>query len=422
MMNKLIVIGLMAYTLSTRALPPVPAQEQSEPITLTNATIHIGNGQVLHNAQLAFEKGKITRVGHFKALITGSTINLQGKHVYPGLILSSSNIGLIEIDAVKATNDYSETGQINPNIRSVIAYNTDSERIPPLRFNGVLLAQTTPQGGVISGTSSVVQLDAWNWQDAIIKMDDALHINWPSSWKKQFDWNSFSLSFKEDEKYQEKISAIKSLFNDSRYLTTTNNLKLATVHSVWQGDKGVHIHTNDPKAIIESITYLKSLGIINIVLVTGQAAGVVIDFLKNADIPVIIAGVHTLPQSDDSRIDEAFDLPFKLAKAGIEVSLTYPDSMNSRNLPFIAGTTVAYGNGKEEALKMITLNPAKALGIDAIYGSLEAGKSATLFITEGDALDMRGNIVTDAYIDGRKIDLNGQQQRLNEIFTLKYKQ
>ncbi len=421
-MKKLITATLMATAFTIQALTPEPAPEQSEAVVFTNATIHIGNGEVLENAQLAFENGTISRIGHFKLANSGQEIDLEGKHIYPGLILTNSNIGLTEVDSFKATRDFSETGQSNPNVRSLIAYNTDSERIPALRFNGVLLAQTTPSGGLVSGTSSVVQLDAWNWEDAAIKADDGLHINWPAAWRKQFDWSTFSMQLKEDKKYIEKTNLIKALFNDAKHSSGKGNLKLAAVKPVFNGEKTVFVHTNSPKAIIESITYLQGAGVEKVVLITGQAALKVTDFIKDSGVPVIVESVHSLPHSQDGSIDAAYALPAQLAKAGIEVSLSYPGSMSSRNLPFIAGTTVAYGNDKETALQMITLNPAKALGIDAQYGSLETGKSATLFITEGDALDMRGNILVDAYIDGRKIDLNGQQQQLNQRFKEKYAQ
>lgn len=419
-MKKLITTVLMAYAYNAQALTPIPAAEQSQEVVFTNATIHVGNGKVLENAQLAFNAGKITRVGHFKMAATGNEIDLKGQHIYPGFILSNSNLGLTEVDSFKATRDFSETGQMNPNVRSLIAYNTDSERIPPLRFNGVLLAQTTPSGGLVSGTSSVVQLDAWNWEDAAVKVDDALHVNWPANWRKQFDWSTFTMQLKQDKNYGKKVQAIKSLFEDAQNSQDSNNLKLAAVQPVFSGKKKVYVHSNNPKAIIEAINYFKSIDVKNLVLVTGQAAATIKDFIKASAIPVIVESVHSLPSSNERSIDAAYALPVELAQAGIEVALSYPGSMSSRNLAFTAGTTVAYGNDKETALSMITLNPAKILGIDKDYGSLEVGKSATLFISEGDALDMRGNILVDAYIDGRKVELHTRQQELNDRFAKKY--
>ncbi|WP_223789448.1 amidohydrolase family protein [Marinicella meishanensis] len=421
-MKSLFLTTLLFIMGPASALPPAPNDAPPAEQVFINANIHVGNGQVLENAQFAIADGKITRAGYYKIAYTGDEIDLQGQHIYPGFILTATNLGLTEVDSFKATLDFNETGQLNPNVRSLIAYNTDSERIPAMRYNGILLAQTTPSGGLVSGTSSVVQLDAWNWEDAVVAADNGLHVNWPAEWAKRFDWSTFSMQLQEDKKYAEKISQIKQLFEEARVDQSQTNMKLNAVKPVFSGDKTVYIHSNSPKAIIESIQYFQSLGIDQPVLVTNQAAEQVLSFIAQSGVSVILTAVHTLPHQSDSSIDAAYALPAKLQKAGILTALSYPGSMSSRNLSFTAGTTVAYGNSATDALQMITLNPAKILGIDGQYGSLEVGKSATFFISQGDALDMRSNRIAAAYIDGREIVLDGRQQALYERFKQKLKQ
>ena len=418
-MKRLLLSTLFLSANIASAITPVPGEEQSAEIIYINANIHMGNGSVLKNAQFAFNNGKITRAGYYKAPYTGNEIDLKGQHIYPGLILANTNLGLTEIDSFQATRDSNEAGQINPNVRSLTSYNTDSERIPVMRFNGILLAQPTPQGGLVSGTSSVVQLDAWNWEDAVVKADDAIHVNWPAAWGKRFDPSTSRVKLSEDKKYPDKIKQIKQLFIEAKNDSTNTNVKLNAVKPVFSGSKKVYIHSNNPKAIIESITFFKDFGINNLVLVTQQAVDRVIDFVAENNIPVIIRSVHELPNSNDDSLDVLYRLPHKLHQAGILTAISYAGSMESRNLAFTAGSTVAYGNEPNTALSMITLNPAKILGIDKTYGSLEIGKSATFFITEGDALDMRGNQIKTAYIDGRKIELNTRQQKLYETYKNK---
>lgn len=413
---------LMMGSFAAAALTPIPNDKQPIDQVFINANIHVGNGQVLENAQFAVSKGKITRAGYYRVAYTGDEIDLQGAHIYPGLILTNTNLGLTEVDSVKATLDADETGQLNPNVRSLVAYNTDSERIPTMRFNGILLAQSTPTGGLVSGLSSVMQLDAWDWEDAVVKADDALHVNWPAEWAKRIDWSTFSIQLKKDDQYNDKVISIKSLFNDAKADTSNTNLKLNAVKPVLSGDRKLYIHSNNPKSIIEAVHYFQSMGIKDLVLVTGQAAGHLIDFIKASDIPVILESVHDLPNQSDDSIDAAYALPAKLTQAGILTALSYPGSMSSRNLAFTAGTTAAYGNTSAQALSMVTLNPAQILGIDDQYGSLEIGKSATFFITEGDALDMQTNVIKMAYIDGREIVLDGRQQELYERYKNKYEQ
>ena len=420
-MKKLIL--LIVFSAAVSALPPAPAYKQ-ESVVYHNANIHVGNGQYLPNATIAFENGKITRVGYFKMAWKPTDIDLKGKHVYPGFILPVTNLGLTEIGAVKATKDDAETGLINPNIRSISAYNTDSEITPTLRFNGILLAQVTPQGGLVSGLSSIVQLDAWNWEDATVVADDALHINWPNHVQNRFDFSTFTMKKEENKEFQTQVNSIKSLFIDAKNTANSksqsDNLKLKAVEPVFTSSRKVYVHTDNPVAIIESITFLQEAGVKNIVLVAGQGVEPVIDFLKKSDVSVIVNGVHKLPDRSDHSVDNGYITAIKLHKAGIPTALGYPSVMSGRNLAFTAGTLVGYGMEKEQALQMITSATAKILGIDKSYGTLETGKSATLIITEGDALDMKGNILTDAYIDGRKINLVGRQQELNKRYMEKY--
>lgn len=417
-----IFLLLMTISSTVLALAPTPASKQSKPIVFHNATLHIGNGKVLENATIAFENGKITRVGHFKMAWQPTDIDLKGKHVYPGFILLNSSLGLTEVGSIKATVDVSETGQNNANVRAIVAYNTDSELPPTLRFNGILLAQTTPQGGLISGLSSVVQLDAWNWQDAAVKTDDGIHVNWPSAMRGKFDFSTFTLKMVKNKDHKKQLEVIKSLFENAKNFNQEKqvNLKLAATQPAFDGKRKVYIHTNDSKAIVESINYFQSIGIQNLVLVSGQATEPVMGFIKKSSVPVVVAAVHDLPDQDDRSVDAGYTTAIKLHQAGILVAIGYPGNMGSRNLAFTAGTLVSYGMEKEQALKLITANAAKILGIDENYGTLETGKSATLIITEGDALDMQGNILDAAFIDGRKINLNGRQQILNQRFLDKY--
>lgn len=404
------------------AIRPKPAEPQVAPETFINATIHTGEGDVLKNAMLVIESGQITYLGDYQQTQTkGQVTDLKQQHIYPGFILTNTNLGLTEVDAVNASIDFKETGELNPNVRTAIAYNADSMRIPPMRFNGILLAQVVPVGGLVSGTSSVMQLDAWNWNDALIQNNDGLHVNWPSQHIQKFDFASFSVQLEKDINYAEKVSKITTLFKDAKAGHSSNNLKLDAVAEVFEDQKQVYIHTDSPKAIIESIEFMQSVGIEKPVLITASAALPVLDFIVSAKVPVIVSGVHDLPQRNDSPVETPYHVAVRLHQAGVLTAITYPGSMSARNLGFTAGTAVAQGLDKESALQLITSNPAKILKINDRYGSLAIGKSATFFISKGDALDMSGQQLNAAYIDGRKIDLDGRQQQLYHRYHDKYK-
>lgn len=417
--------GLLSFVKAQTLV--APAKPQSTPILLTGATAHLGNGQVIENAMVGFDKGKLTVVAN-----SGEDFNKQdyeiidvtGKHLYPGFILPATDLGLTEVSSVKATIDNNETGLINPNVRSIIAYNTDSELIPTLRFNGILMAQIRSFGGLISGTSSIVQLDAWNWEDAVFQADDGIYLNWPNRVTGQFDFTTFTYKTSPNKNYEPQIALLTEIFTESlNYAQSENqkvNLKLAALKGLSEGSKRLFINANDAKSIIESIKFAQKMKVKKIVIVGAGEAYVIKDFLKEENIPVILGNVHSLPRKQDDDVDLPYRMAYLLQKEGILTALSYRGTQSSRNLPFFAGTAAAYGLGKEEALKLITSNAAKILGIDDRVGTLEVGKDATLFVSEGDALDMRSNQLLHAFINGRKIQLDATQQALYEKYRNKY--
>jgi imidazolonepropionase-like amidohydrolase len=402
-----------------------PGKKQSKTISIIGATAHIGNGTIIENSLITFEDGKLTLVTNTTSTKTlkGTIINAKGKHVYPGFIAPNTTLGLVEIDAVRASNDQREIGTYNPHIRSIIAYNTESKITETMRPNGVLQGQITPRGGRISGSSTIVQFDAWNWEDAVIKEDDAIHINWPSSFNRSGWWAAPGPTTP-NKKYTEQVLELSNFFKEAKLNNfTEKHLVHESMKTVFNKLKKVYLHVNDEKQIIDAVNFgVKQQ--LDFVLVGAYESYKTINLLKKHNVSVILQRVHETPSNDD----DDYDLPYKLAtiltNEGILVCLNTSgamERMNTRNLPFYAGTCAAYGLDKEKAVQLITLNTAKILGINQFTGSLEIGKDATLFISEGDALDMRTNKLSHAFIQGRKISLETHQTKLYKRYSNKYK-
>lgn len=428
-MKKIILILFAFVSVASWAQTPVPSKAQAKAIALTGGVAHLGNGQVIKNSVIAFEKGKLTLVTDATTarldLSKYEVINIDGKHIYPGFILPNSQVGLQEVSSIRAMNDYNERGELNPNVRSIISYNTDSEYIPTYRFNGVLLAETTPTGGLISGSSSVVEMEGWNWEDAAHTVDIGIHMNWPARLRRQFDFNTFTFAESPNRDYDKQVGDLELFFAEAtsygKLSSKEANLKFEAMQGLFDGKKGLFIHVNNSKEIIESVRFAQRSGVKRIVVVGGLDALWVADFLKENKIPVILPSTHALPARNDDDVDLPYKLPFLLSQAGVTISLSNDDALHgSRNLGFYAGTAVAYGMDKEEALKAITSNTAKALGIDQRVGTLEVGKDATLFVSEGDALDYRTNKLTHAFISGKSVTLPGIQEELYDRYSNKY--
>ncbi|MCF6352986.1 MAG: amidohydrolase family protein [Cyclobacteriaceae bacterium] len=414
--------------MTAKAQLPQPAVPQSNAILLKGGIAHLGNGKMIQNSLIGFDEGKITLVGdatRSKIDVAGYTVvDITGQHVYPGFILPNSSIGLEEVSALRATRDARETGQLKPHIRSLVAYNTDSKIPPTLRYNGILIAETTPMGGRISGTSSVMNLEGWNWEDAVLKADVGVHLHWPGRMGGHFDFATFSFIREPNKKYDEQVADLATFFGAaksySELSTKERNLKMEAMEGLFNGTKTLYIGASSAKEIVESVRFAQKYGAQKIVILAGTDALDVAPFLAENNIPVVLPNVHSLPSSD-----EVIELPYELAglltKAGVTVALSHNGMLaRARNLPFYAGTAAAYGLGKEGAVQLITLNAAKILGIDSEVGSLEEGKRATLFVSKGDALDMMTNNLTHAYIDGKTIQLDGEQQALYKQYSDKY--
>jgi imidazolonepropionase-like amidohydrolase len=427
-MKKTILTFLfvLAYiTAMTGQQTPAPAQEEA--FSIEGATAHIGDGTVIENSLIMFRNGILEFVGKAETKIArmGQVIDATGKHVYPGFIAANSSLGLAEIDAVRATVDVDEIGQFLPHVRSLIAYNAESRIVESMRPNGVLMAQVVPRGGVISGTSSVVQLDARNLEDAAVKVNDGVHMNWPTGFSSRGRF--FGGETGPNKNYDKQVSAIEQFFSDARgYLKSDRspqNLPFEAMAGLFDGSTQLFLHASSVKEISDGIAFAKSMGVQRIVLVHGNDAYKIPELLVKNNIPVIVERAHRRP----ARAYDDYDLPYRtaamLSNAGVKVAVGMEgqmERMNTRNLPFYVGTYAAYGMDKEEALKMITSNTASILGIQDIVGTLETGKHATLFISEGDALDMRSNQVIRAFIQGRDISLETHHTKMWKRYSEKY--
>ena len=418
----LFCLGLMVQAQQT------PAANQAASLLIQGATLHIGDGTVIENGMIGMADGKILEVGK-----TGSqqntydnTVDANGQHVYPGFIAANSTVGMVEIDAIRPTNDLNEIGTFLPNIRTIIAYNAESKVVESLRPNGILTAQIVPARGRIAGSSSIVQLDAWNWEDAGIKVDEGMHIYWPRTYRRGNRTKGEDPLVYDQKNYSKRTAELDQYLAEAKTYDANakkEHLPHAALTGALNGSQRVYLHAKEKRQILDGIAFLKKHGIDNIVLVGGDDAHLITAFLKKHDIPVIVSRPHRLPSTED----EDVKLPFKMAKILLDAGLTITidvsgrmERMNTRNLPFYAGTFAAYGVEKEKAVEMITLSAAKILGVDEQLGSLTVGKDATLFVAKGDALDMRTNQLSHAFIQGRALSLETHQTELWKRYMEKF--
>ncbi|MCE2681378.1 MAG: amidohydrolase family protein [Cryomorphaceae bacterium] len=423
MMKFIVVFSLLFTAVNLRA------QADGKSVLLLNGYLHIGTGEVLESALVGVKNGKITLVKNslaytYKTEEWDTIIDLQGQHIYPGFVAPNSTLGLTEIDAVRATRDYNEVGIYNPHVRSQIAFNVESKVISTVRTNGVLLTQATPRGGSISGTSSVMAMDGWNWEDATVLKDDGIHVNWPSS--TQGNWGE---GVKRNEQYDAQKREMTTFFDMAEAYTKLpadqqTDGRLDAMKGCFDGKKRVYFHANDIQQLLDIISFSNTYDFKYPVIIGGNDSYLVPKQLIDAGFSVMITRLHSLPEREEDAVDQPFKLPYLLQAAGVPFCLQNEgdmEAMNARNIPFLAGTAKAYGLTEEQAVAAVSLNACKILGIDKDYGSVEEGKSATFFVSVGSAIDMRTNNVTMAIINGVFMSLDNAQKALYEKYEDKYR-
>lgn len=387
--------------------------------------IHQGNGEHIETGFLLVQDGKIKEIG--SGTYIGSKEGLilidgSGKHIYPGVIALNTQLGLKEIDAVRATRDFDEVGRYNPNLRSIIAYNTDSEVVKTVRSAGILFAQISPQGGIISGRSSVVKLEAWNWEDAAVVLEDGMHLNWPSTYIKR-GWWADPKSPKENDKYEQAVREIESYFESSSSQCLSDqeqvDLKKNGLCTVIQGKMSLYIHVNESKAMIDALAFCNRWDIRPIFYGARDAMNIS-ELLKEHEAILVLKRVKSLPSRIDQHILSSYELPAALHRAEIPFAIADNGSWQQRNLIYQASQAIAHGLPYEEAVRAITLNPATILGIGEERGSLEVNKSADFILLSGDLFEIGSSMVERAFIEGVELDLTDKQKVLYEKYREKY--
>ncbi len=431
-MKKIILfIAILMPVLAANAQSFIrPADPQAEPVILLNGTIHTGDGMVIENGALGFENGKINLLADARSIRINPKgvriIDVQGKHIYPGLISLNTNLGLVEFSAVRASRDQSETGKYNPGVRALVAYNTDSEVIPTVRSNGILLAESAPSGGRISGVSSLMKCDGWNWEDAVYQRDVGLHLYWPSRYELK-RWGPEAGKVARNDNWNKEIDELYTLFADAQgYCALPNheekNIKLEALCPVLERSRKVFVHSNRAPDLLRAIEFGRYFQL-DVILTGASDAWRITDEIKESGYPVVLESIHRLPSTSDEDIDQPFRLPAVLQQAGILYCISRGGGSafwDQRNLPFIAGTAIAYGLDKEDALKAVTSNAARILGVDSRTGVLREGMDANIIVSDGDLFEMKENNIRYAFIEGREIDLNNKQKMLYRKYAGKY--
>jgi len=407
---------------------------------IRGAAIHPVAGSDIDNGYVLVKDGKIAGIGraNFTPPKGMRVIEGKGLHVYPGMIDSGTEIGLAEIGSTRESVDTAELGKFDPQLRAEIAINPASEHIPVTRANGITSVITLPSGsgaaqrGIISGQAALIHLDGWTWEEMTLKAPLAMNVTWPEM-TVQHGWR---VRQSEEEQIKERDAHLRELanaFRDARaYMVAkrAENEKGLPYHNVdvrWEalipvleGAMPLVVWADEVQQIEAAVAWAEREKI-KIIIGGGHDAWRVADLLKSKGIAVLAGGLHRLPDRRFEEYDEPEQLPAKLYNAGVLFAIiSEEEAAHERNLPYQASRAAAFGLPKDEALKALTLSPARIFGIADRVGSLEPGKDATLIVTTGDPLEIRSDVVLE-FIQGKKVDLSTRHTRLYQKYLEKYR-
>jgi imidazolonepropionase-like amidohydrolase len=425
--SKLFLLVTAGLSLAAQAHDIVPAAKQTQPVLLQDATVHTVTNGVLKDTDVLLVDGKISAIGTDLAVPEGAmVVPLQGKQLYPGLVALANQLGLTEIEAVRATNDTTEVTNTNPDVKAQVAYNADSEVIPTIRANGFSYSLVYPDGALLMGQSAFMQLDAWNWQDATVVDSVALHIKWPRAdvmpnpWRPQKPEDIRKASqkamtelegyFKTAKAYADAVAKGVKLPLDSRW---------QAMIPVFKGERPVFVHADDQRQIEQAMKFAQQYGFV-LTIVGGRDAWRIAPQLAAHKVSVIYTAPYGIPERADEATSQSFQTPAQLAKAGVKFALSLDGYWDTRNVVFAAGQAISYGLSPEQALRSVTLDAAAIAGVADKIGSIEVGKAATLVVSDGDIFDYLGHKVRYMWIDGRAVDLNSRHKQLHDKYQQRY--
>ncbi len=409
----------------------------ADPLALVGGTVHPVS-RTSFIGTVVIDEGRIVAVGaEVEIPANAARIEAAGLHVYPGMFDAFGQLGLEEISAVAATIDSAEVGTYNPHLLASTAIHPASEVLPVTRANGITHALVAPvpnDDGVVTGQAALVHLAGWTVEEMAVDPSSAMVIFWPEIQTRSFDFATFSVRETPFGEAKEKAEAaqaeLRDWFDAARHYQQTvaagseraaYDARLAALAKVLDGGQTVIIVANAKRDIESAVAFAEEQGL-NMILAGGRDAWMVIDLLKEHDIPVVLGRTQDNPQEEDDPYDRPFRTAGELAQAGIRIGFASgvggrgPGGPHSaRNLPYEAAMAVAYGLDRSDALRALTLWPAQMLGVEDLFGSIDEGKVANLIVTDGDPLEITTQVL-HLVIDGRVVSTDNKHESLYQRY------
>lgn len=420
-MKKIVSITLLlCFAVALMAQSP---KGKSGTFALTNANIETVTKGVINNGTVIISGGKITAVGANVTVPPGAeVIDCKGKWIYPGMIDAGTNLGLSEVGSDQRTRDNNEIGDLIPQMKALTAVNPNSVLIPVTRVGGVTTVITAPSGGIFPGTAALINLHGYT-PDQMYAGFEAVVLTFPTTGRRGgFDRRSDDDIKKAAEKALKQLNDIWERAVQYHKVDSATKGKgleyypeMQALLPVVRGERTLMVEVNASKDITDALKWVKEKNVKKVVFSGCREGWRVAADIAKAGIPVVAGPILALPSREYDRYDKAYANAGLMKKAGVKVALRTNETENVRNLPFHAGFAAAYGMGKADALKAVTIVPAEIFGVSDKLGSIEVGKTANLFVCDGDPFETKTNIL-NVFIEGWQIPMVSRHTQLYDEF------
>ncbi len=433
-MNRALRLIAIAGAMIAAAMPSF-----AQTIVIEGGTVHTMTGEPFVG-RVVIDGGLIIAVGANVSVPAGAKlIDAGGRHVYPGMFDALSTLGLVEVDAVSATNDQAEMGMYNPHLGAATAIHPPSEVIPVTRANGITHAVVAPRSareGVISGQAALVNLDGWTVEEMTIENTIAVVIQWPAIVTRRFDPNTFS--FKDTpyndakEEAEKKQNELREWFEAARHYQRAvasektragADQKLGALSQCLDGKQPVVIVAETKRDIEAAMKFADEFGL-KMILAGGGESYKVKDELAKRNIAVILGRTQSLPREEDDPFSRPFSTPAALRDAGVRIAFASgagggggggSGAHSSRTIPYEAAMATGFGLAPEDAMRALTLWPAEMFGVADRVGSLQPGRIANVIVTDGSPLEITSS-VEHVFIAGTEVPLENKHKSLYEKY------
>lgn len=398
----------------------------AQTVAIVGGDVYMADGTPIRGGTVVIQNGRISAVGANVAIPAGARrIDARGKWVTPGLIESSTTLGITEVGSIGESNDAEirdvtsrrdTDDQVQAAFTVTEGLNPRSMVVPIVRIMGVTTAITRPSGSLISGQGAMIDLAGNRVEDMTVVSPIGMYASLSENARGAVGGPRGAISMRLREVLEDARAYARNRQGFERGETrdfSVSRLDMEALQPVLAGREPLVVEAHRASDIQLALRIAREYNL-RLIITGGTEAWMVAEELARARVPVLVKVLNNLPGSFES-LGATYENAARLRRAGVQVALTSGETWRAYTIRQEAGNAVAYGLPWAEAFRAVTLYPAQIWGVADRYGSLEAGKVANVVVWDGDPLELLTN-VNHVFIRGVEVPLVSRETLLRDRY------